>query len=110
MALAGNEPKRLLLLNHTSKTYHIPQKHTTKTSSSIHCSLTDNDMLIMVGKRIRGGLCHEIHWDAKAKYKYMKDYDKKKEYSYLTYWYVNNLYGWEMSQKATNKWFWVGWR
>ena len=38
----------------------------------------------------------------------MKDYDKKKEYSYLTYWYVNNLYGWAMSQKLrVNGFEWV---
>ena len=65
--MAGNKAKRFLSFNHTTKTYHILQKHTTKTSSSIHCALTDNDMLIMVGKRVRGGICHEIHWDARTK-------------------------------------------
>ena len=29
----------------------------------------------------------------------MKDYDKIKEFSYVKYWDVNNLYGWAMSQK-----------
>ena len=28
----------------------------------------------------------------------MKDYNKKKESSYLKYWDVNNFYGWEMLQ------------
>ena len=28
----------------------------------------------------------------------MKDYDKNKEWSYIQYWEVYNLYGWEMSQ------------
>ena len=30
----------------------------------------------------------------------MQDYDENKELSCLKYWYVNNLYGWEMSQKV----------
>ena len=29
----------------------------------------------------------------------MKDYDKIREFSYVKYWDVNNLYGWTMSQK-----------
>ena len=28
--------------------------------------LTDIDMLLMVEKGIRGGICYTIHWDAKA--------------------------------------------
>ena len=38
----------------------------------------------------------------------MKDYDKNKESPYLKYWYVNNLYGWTMSQKLpVNKFEWI---
>ena len=29
----------------------------------------------------------------------MKDYDKSKEFLYLNYWDVNNLYEWEMPQR-----------
>ena len=65
-------------------------------------------MLLMVEKGIRGEICHAIHYYAKANNKYMKDYDKNKESSYLKYWDVNNLYGWAMSQKLpVNKFEWV---
>ena len=56
-------------------------------------------MLLMVEKWIRGGICHAIHRYAKANNKYVKDYDKNEESWYLNYWDVNDLYGWEMSQK-----------
>ena len=56
-------------------------------------------MLLMVEKGIRGGICHSIYRYTKANNKYMKDYDKNKELSYLQYWDVNILYGWAMSQK-----------
>ena len=45
--------------------------------------LTDIDILLMVKKGIRGGICHAIHRYAKANNKYMKDYDKHKESLYL---------------------------
>ena len=61
--------------------------------------LTDMDMLLMVEKGIRGGICNAIHQSAKDNNKYMKDYDKNKESSHLNYWDVNNLYGWAISQK-----------
>ena len=41
--------------------------------------LTDHDMLLMIEKIIRGGICHTIHRHAKADNKYMKGYDKNKE-------------------------------
>ena len=58
-------------------------------------------MLLMVEKSIKGGICNTIHRCAKANNKYMKDYDKTKESSYLKYCNVNNLDGWVMSQKLS---------
>ena len=36
-------------------------------------------MLVIVQRGVRRGICHSIYWYAKAKNKYMKDYDKNKE-------------------------------
>ena len=62
----------------------------------------------MVEEGIRGGICHSIHRYAKANNKYMKNYDKNKESSYIQYLDTNNLYGWAMSQKLpANGFKWV---
>ena len=44
--------------------------------------LTDIDMLLMVEKGIRGGMCHSFYLYAKPNNKYVKDYYKDKESSY----------------------------
>ena len=65
-------------------------------------------MVLMVEKRIRGGICHAIHGYAKANNKYMKNYDKDMESSYLEYLDANNLYGQAVSQKLpVNGFEWV---
>ena len=45
-------------------------------------TLTDFDMLQMIEKGIKGGMCHAIHRYTKADNKYMKDYDPNRESSY----------------------------
>ena len=53
-------------------------------------------------------VCHSIYRYAKANNKYMKDYAKNKELSYIQYWDVNNVYGWAMLQKLpVNNFEWI---
>ena len=61
--------------------------------------ITESDMLLMVEKGIRRGICHAILRYAKADNKYMKDYNKDEEESFLQYNDANNnLYGFAMSE------------
>ena len=65
-------------------------------------------MLLMAEKGIRGGICQAIHRYPKANNKYMKNYDKDEESSYIQYLYKNILYGWAMSQKLpVNGFEWI---
>ena len=49
-------------------------------------------MLVTVEKGIKGGMCHAIHKYAEANNKYMKNYNKNKDYSHLMYLDPNNIY------------------
>ena len=60
--------------------------------------LTDIDMLLMIEKGTRGGSCQATYRYAKANKKYMKNYNKKIESSYIQHLDANNLYVWAMFQ------------
>ena len=62
----------------------------------------------MIEKGIRSGICQATLRYAKANNKYMKNYNKDIESSYIEYLDANNLYVWAMSQKLPLKGFkWV---
>ena len=79
-----------------------------KIKKNVHLELLTNvHTLLMIEEGIRGGMCQSIRRYAKAN-KYMKNYDKSIESSYLMYLDANNLYGWAMSQKLPiNGFKWV---
>ena len=55
-------------------------------------------MLLMVGKCISGGICHDAHRYANANNKCMKNYDPNKESSYLMDCDFNSPYWQAMGQ------------
>ena len=67
--------------------------------------ITDYDMLLIIEDGVRGGICHAIQHYAKENNKYMNDYNKNKESSYIQYLDANNLYGMAMSEKLPIKGF-----
>ena len=65
-------------------------------------------MLLNAEKGIRGGICQSTYRYAKENNKYMKNYNKNIQSSYIYYLDANNLYGWAMSQKLpANDFKWV---
>ena len=65
-------------------------------------------MILMTEKGIRGGICQATYRYAKANNKYMKNYNKNIESSYIEYLDANSLCGQTMSQKLPVNYFkWV---
>ena len=70
--------------------------------------LTDENMLLLFEKGIRGGICEAVTKYKKANNKYMKNYDPSKPSSYLMYLDCNNLYGHGMTNKSgTGTFQWI---
>ena len=63
----------------------LPQQAALKKTEAKLELLTDIDMLLIIEKGIREGIFYAIYRYAKANNKYIKDYDKNKESSYLKY-------------------------
>ena len=61
--------------------------------------ISDVDMQYFIEKGMRGGISYIAHRHAQANNKYMKNYDEKKQSTYIMYFDANNLYGWAMNQK-----------
>ena len=61
--------------------------------------LANIDMLLIVERRFRGRICHAIHRYATANNRYMENYNKNIESSYLVFLDANNFYRWTMFQK-----------
>ena len=55
-------------------------------------------MFLTYEEGIRGGICNKVDSYSEANNKYLKNYDKNKELSFLMYVDANNLYGWAMSK------------
>ena len=65
-------------------------------------------MILMTEKGTRDRICQASPRQANANNKYMKNYDKNIESSYIEYLDPNNLYGWAMSQKLpANDFKWI---
>ena len=70
--------------------------------------LTDYDVILMTEKGIRGEICQAAYRYLKARNKYMKNYNKNIESSYIEYKDKNNLYGRAISQQLpVNDFKWI---
>ena len=70
--------------------------------------ITDYDMILRIEKGIRGRICQARHRHVQVNNKYMKNYNKNIDSSYIEYLDANNLYGWAMSHKLpVNDFEWI---
>ena len=60
--------------------------------------ILDIDNYLFIEKGLRGGISYIAKRYLKANNKYMNDYEPKKLSTFITYLYMNNLYGWTMTE------------
>ena len=60
--------------------------------------ISDPDKYIFIEKGMRGGISYINKRYSKANNEYCSDYDSEKTKTYITYFDINNLYGYAMSQ------------
>ena len=60
--------------------------------------ILDIDKYLFIEKGLRRGISYMVKRCAKANNKYMHDYDPKKRSTFISYFDMNNLYGWTMSE------------
>ena len=61
-------------------------------------NISDIDKYLLIEKGLKGGISYIPKRYAKANNKYMNDYDPKKQSASISYFDMNNLYGWSMSE------------
>ena len=60
--------------------------------------ISDIAKYLFIEKGLRAGISYIAKIYAKAKNRYINDYDPKKSSTFITYLDMNNLYGWAMSE------------
>ena len=60
--------------------------------------ISDIDKYLFIENYLKGGISYVVKRYAKANNKYMNDYNSKKPSKFLTYFDMNNLYGWGLSE------------
>ena len=60
--------------------------------------ISDIDVYLFIGKGLKGGIPCIAKRYAKASKKYVKNYNSTKPSKFISYFDMNNLYGWGMSQ------------
>ena len=67
--------------------------------------ISDIDKYLFNEKGLRGGISQIAKGCSKANNKYLNDYDPKKPSTFISYFDMNNLYGWAMSEYLPYKRF-----